>query len=221
MKREEEVIADEGTAEIDAVFSDLISFVAALFILLFTMAYNKQLDDTYFERISAVMGGKEDPATKSKKMTEQKFVKDIQNYIRKEQLTQYAMVMVEEKKIRLVMNDPLLFKPGSAVLTESAEKVLDGFSTMMKHVKNPIVIEGHTDNRKVRDEDFDSSWELSMKRAYKVLRYMVETHNIPEKNLSLQAFGGQKPMYPNTTARNRKKNRRVELVIIRVKRAGA
>ena len=92
------------------------------------MSYNKQLDDTYFERISAVMGGKTDPATKVSKMTEQKFVKDLQKYIRSEQLTQYAMVMVEEKKIRLIMNDPLLFKPGSSNLTESAERVLDGFA---------------------------------------------------------------------------------------------
>ena len=65
-------------------------------------------------------------------------------------MSQYAMVLVEEQRIRLIFNDPILFKSGTDILTENSKSVLRGLTNIIKQVKNPIIIEGHTDDIPVK-----------------------------------------------------------------------
>ena len=49
----------------------------------------------------------------SKATAEELLVNDVRNYIQDEEMSQYAMVLVEEQRIRLIFNDPILFKSGT------------------------------------------------------------------------------------------------------------
>jgi chemotaxis protein MotB len=215
-KQEIQLELEEGD-DFQTVYSDMITFVAVLFIMLFTMSYNKVQDEAFFTQMRIQFGGKD--IEQSKMLTsEDLFVSELRGYIQDERLSQYALVLVDEQKIRLIMNDPLLFEPGSDTLTRDSRIVLRGFSNSLKKVKNPILIEGHTDNENVHNEYFESNWDLSMMRAYAVLRFFVDEMGMSEKQFTLIANAGNKPLVPNKNSKNRAMNRRVELNVVRVKR---
>ena len=154
-----------------------------------------------------------------KKGKDSLFVSKVQNYIKDERLSQYVLILVDEQKIRIVLNDQVLFKSGSADLLRGSDSVLRGFAEIIRSVNNPVVIEGHTDSQKVMSGKYKDNWELSLYRSYNVLRFLVDKAGINEKKLSVKGVGSQQPLYSNDTPQNRQKNRRVEINIIRVKKA--
>ena len=63
--------------------------------------------------------------------------------------------------------------------------------------------------------EFPSNWELSTKRAVNVLRFLIEKGKVNPDRLSAVGYGPTRPIAPNDTEENRRKNRRVEIVILR------
>ena len=57
-KKEEPPEIEESDGEFAAVFSDLMSFLAGLFILLFTIVNSQKNSPQYFAEMSVKMGGK-------------------------------------------------------------------------------------------------------------------------------------------------------------------
>jgi chemotaxis protein MotB len=64
------------------------------------------------------------------------------------------------------------FASGSAALAAGTEKVLQLIARELGDLKNPIVIEGHTDSRPYAATDIYSNWELSADRANAARRVM-------------------------------------------------
>lgn len=113
-----------------------------------------------------------------------------------------------------VVTDSVLFDLGSADLRSEGRAVLDGMADALAKLPNPIVIEGHTDNKPVLGGPFASNWELSTARATSVLRYLVDAHQFPTGRLSAAGYADQRPLVPNDTDAHRAQNRRVEVVVL-------
>ena len=215
MKKNEDTQEIEVTdGELSAVFSDLMSFFAGLFILLFTIVNSQKNSPQYFAEMSLKLGGVE----QNKKMnSEDLFVSDVRNFIRDEQISQYALVLVDEQKIRLIFNDPILFESGTNILTKDSKAVLVGLVNIIKNIKNPIIIEGHTDDLPVKPGGkYRSNWDLAYYRAFAVADYFMK-QGVKEGQISISSFGDQRPLTEKKTMLARKKNRRIEINIIRVK----
>ena len=215
-KKEEPPEIEESDGEFVAVFSDLMSFLAGLFILLFTIVNSQKNSPQYFAEMSFKFGG--GGVEQQQKVTaEDLFVSEVRNYIQDEQMSQYALVLVDEQKIRLIFNDPILFKSGTDILTENSKAVLTGLTNIIKKVKNPIIIEGHTDDLPVKPGGkFRSNWDLAYFRASAVANYLMK-QGIGEQRMSITSFGEQRPLARKKTYLARKKNRRIEINVIRVK----
>ena len=84
-------------------------------------------------------------------------------------------------------------------------------------VKTPgqIHVSGHTDNIPISTFKFRSNWELSSARAVSILDELLRHQKIPGDRLVIQGYAETKPLVPNTTAKNRAINRRVEIEVIR------
>ncbi|HBM74997.1 MAG TPA: flagellar motor protein MotB, partial [Clostridiaceae bacterium] len=74
-------------------------------------------------------------------------------------------------------------------------------------------IEGHTDNRPINNEQFDSNWELSTSRAVNVLRRLLDISKIKPDKFSAVGYGEFHPIADNNTASGRAQNRRVDFII--------
>lgn len=127
-----------------------------------------------------------------------------------------VQVGLTDEGLSIRLKDALMFAPGSAQLTTTAELFLDSVASELATLKNPVRIEGHTDNVPVRNSQFRSNWELSAVRAANVLEYLVTRHAIDPSRLSIAGYGEYRPIASNGTADGRAVNRRVEILIERI-----
>jgi chemotaxis protein MotB len=114
--------------------------------------------------------------------------------------------------LRLSANE-ILFPVGSAELTGAARRILDAVAGLLASVPNPVRIEGHTCDLPVHSKTFPSNWELSAQRATNVLTYLLHQGLDPSR-LSAAAFADTRPLVPNVDEASRRRNRRVEIVVV-------
>jgi chemotaxis protein MotB len=113
-----------------------------------------------------------------------------------------------------VLTDRVLFDSGSAQIKPQADPLLDALSRLLKtEVRNPIQVEGNTDNVPVTGT-YPSNWELSTARATTVLRGMI-SRGVWAGRLGATGYAAEHPLTSNKTEAGRRRNRRVELVVLR------
>lgn len=116
----------------------------------------------------------------------------------------------------------VLFAPDSSHLSVKGLKILDTVLPILKRVKNPILLAGHTsilrdelgEDYRVEDMNLipDISWKISLNRVLAVYSHLVQSGMNPDM-LKMEAFGKFNPRYPNDTPEGRLKNRRVDIVL--------
>jgi chemotaxis protein MotB len=113
-----------------------------------------------------------------------------------------------------VLTDDVLFESGSAQIKPSADSLLDALSRLLKtQVRNPIQVEGNTDNVPVSGM-YPSNWELSTARATTVVRSLIQ-RGVWSGRLGATGYAAEHPLASNKTEAGRRRNRRVELVVLR------
>ena len=117
-------------------------------------------------------------------------------------------VDTNENGIVLSMGE-VLFDFDSSSLKREAGENLDKITGIIKkkYPDREIIIEGHTDNVGSRDYNM----ELSSKRAQNVAEYLKR--GIDHDKLSFRGYGPDKPLNGNKTAEEKRKNRRVDIII--------
>jgi chemotaxis protein MotB len=117
----------------------------------------------------------------------------------------------------LRLNNTLLFDTGRAKLKKSALPILSEIADVLKQTNKKVIVEGHTDNVPIGPslrKRYPTNWELSTARATNVLRYFVEVKNLNPNNFSASGYGEYRPIADNNTEAGRRKNRRVDIVIL-------
>jgi chemotaxis protein MotB len=131
-----------------------------------------------------------------------------------------GLVMVDKVIIRQhkdwveveIQND-VLFPSGSASLSSEAQQLMTDVGKALADIKNPVFIEGHTDNVPISTLQFPSNWELSAARASAVLKILAAQGVAPQQ-MTVLGYGEQRPLQPNDTVEGRSANRRVILAIL-------
>ncbi|MGB3621835.1 flagellar motor protein MotD [Ketobacter sp. MCCC 1A13808] len=106
----------------------------------------------------------------------------------------------------------VLYPSGSASLSAEAETVLEKIADILKGQKNPIHVEGYTDNVPIETAQYPSNWELSAARAASVVR-LFSYMDVDPGRMAAVGYGEFHPIASNDTADGRSKNRRIALVI--------
>ncbi len=115
-----------------------------------------------------------------------------------------------------VLTDNLLFVSGSATLQSGADQLLDEVAQLLNlDPSHPITVEGHTDNQPIATAQFPSNWELSTTRATNVVRFLI-SRGVLASRLGAVGYADLHPIASNATAAGRAKNRRVEIVLMRL-----
>jgi len=134
--------------------------------------------------------------------------------VAEEKLEKFASVeLVPDKTMRIILTGDLLFPSGTAELTDKAKQSLKKLLPIIRQTPYMINVIGHTDNIPMHSEKFASNWELSTARASRVARFLIEEAGIPASHFVVAGYAYFRPIKPNTTAANRRANRRVEIII--------
>ena len=88
---------------------------------------------------------------------------------------------------------------------------------MLNEVPGEITVTGHTDDIQVSDELHSNNWDLSAKRAVSVATEMIKADGFDRTRLVVVGHADTKPLVPNDTDLNRRRNRRVEISIMQGK----
>lgn len=112
-----------------------------------------------------------------------------------------------------MVTDEVFFGAGSAVLTETAQIVVDTIAPYVVALPNEISIEGHANSLPTVSR-YATNWELSADRATQVLRRLVEVGALPSNRAASVGFGEARPLLPNETPEGLAGNRRVDLVVL-------
>jgi len=140
-------------------------------------------------------------------------LREIRDFITDNGLERNIEVLARDGKIVIRISGTVLFQSGVAELNNAGIPVLEGIVQIVdKFFEFNINIKGHTDNVPISTKQFPSNWELSAIRATTVLKYLVDRGIDPER-LTATGYGELLPLYPNYSAENRARNRRVEFVL--------
>ena len=113
------------------------------------------------------------------------------------------------------LSDEILFDSGKSSIKTNGKQALDWVINQLKQRNGRIEVVGHTDTDpvvKTKKQYPYGNIQLSMMRAVVVMDYLKK-NGIREDRMSVSGFGPNRPMAPNDTAVNKKKNRRVEIIL--------
>ena len=140
----------------------------------------------------------------------------ISDHIKINNLETKLNVERQDEFIILHITDSTLFSSGKAYVKPESKDLLKDVSDIFieyETIIKMIRIEGHTDDRKINNEEFESNWELSIMRAVNVLRYFLGITEIDSSKFSAVGYGEYHPIATNETAEGRAQNRRVDFLI--------
>jgi chemotaxis protein MotB len=137
--------------------------------------------------------------------------------LRQEISTQKAQVGRLQGAIKYTVNSDLLFAPGKWEIKEAGKNVIAKLAVKLApSQQNHLVVNGYTDNAPIgpalKKEGVTTNEELSQKRAESVMQYLLSQGFRPDL-VSAHGYGEANPVAPNTTAKGRSENRRVELTL--------
>lgn len=146
---------------------------------------------------------------------------EIQAQLKQGAAQSKVTLTVDERGLVISLKEAGFFASGSAVVQSDALPLLDEIAASISGYANAFRIEGHTDNVPVKSSTFPSNWELSTARATNIVHALIERHRFPGNRLSATGYGEYRPIAENTTEIGRRKNRRVDVVMLSSKGAVA
>lgn len=112
---------------------------------------------------------------------------------------------------QLVLLETIQFEAGEPVIDpDMYERLRYAARFVRSFPQFPLVIEGHTDANGKADENM----RLSLRRAEGVRVFLNEVFRIPNEQLHPIGYGETRPIANNATSAGRKKNRRVDIVLM-------
>jgi len=125
------------------------------------------------------------------------------------------IVDVEKTVVYISIADKLLFKSGSATVSEKAKTVLGKVATVISsRPEMEVQVEGYTDNVSISTATMKDNWDLSTARATSVVRVLQGDFNVDPKRLIAAGRSEYVPLESNDTAAGRATNRRTRIVIL-------
>ena len=123
-------------------------------------------------------------------------------------------VKLTEEGLRIELMEKksaLFFATGSAQLKPRTVRLLQLIAHELRDLKNPIIVEGHTDSRPLDGPNGYSNWELSEDRANSARRAMEEHGLRQGQVLCVRGFADKKLLKPDEPTHF--SNRRVSILV--------
>jgi chemotaxis protein MotB len=108
----------------------------------------------------------------------------------------------------------VVFQPNLATLSPRGALVVDTLAPVLRDLPDPLQIDGHTNQVKVKPKYYPTDWELSAARAVTVLRRLNEVDRVPAARMTALAFGHEKPLIDPAKPGSQRLNKRVDIVVL-------
>lgn len=207
-------------------YADFVTAMMALFIVLWLMSASQDVQKAiagYFRdpkgfgsQTGSAMGGNGDALTISKDhmdLLKSKLEQALRQTPEFDKLKNYVQMTItgEGLRIELLESDKgMFFENGQSLPTSLGKDLLVQLAQELGKLKNPILIEGHTDSKPYESQAY-SNWELSADRANAARRLMQEGGLRSDQVSQVRGFADQQlriPAHPDDPS-----NRRVSIIV--------
>jgi chemotaxis protein MotB len=124
-------------------------------------------------------------------------------------------VEIKDGKVYVSMAEKLLFASGKwDVSAQGKAAIAEVAEVIANHSDLDILVEGHTDNVPMRGNgDVKDNLDLSVIRATSIAKILLQNNKINPLRVTASGRGEFMPLVPNTSAENKAKNRRAEIIL--------
>lgn len=234
-KRKKRSITEEKGGNWLTTYGDMVTLILTFFVLLYSFS---TLDVVKFQKmifsfrgaIGVIDGGKtfeEDKAVfAGKTMTDSgqsrqqtpdilRVAQKIQAIVHDEGLEKEVTVTVDQRGVVVSIAEGLLFASGQYEISAGGEKVLAILGMILEEIPNSVSVEGHTDSMPLsRNGMIKDNWALSSLRAARIASFFALKTGISPQRIQAVGYGSTRPLMPNDSDRNRRINRRADVVIV-------
>lgn len=222
-------------------YADFITLLFAFFTVLYATSQQdlekeKKFEESFRQQMTGIIGsaGNPDGSEFDSQMANDNVISSpfpgrrsapseiqehVQNRLDKEMTKAEYQEVVEAVHhdaygVRIQLAANAIFPSASADLKEGAISALEKIGEILRASNRKLIIEGHTDNEPIQSSRYPSNWELSAARATKIARFLTQRLQIDPVRIVPIAYASNKPLVPNTSAENRARNRRIEIMIV-------
>lgn len=212
-------------------YSDMVTIILCFFIIFFNVSEEKSsmlnsMKNALAEEVSVLSEENELLKTSNESLSMELFnlkniEKDIDTseeefikYLRDNNMLEEVSILQNEKGIAIRFKDSVLFSSAEADISVKGSIALSKIGDKLAKIKNPIIVEGYTDNVPIHTAKYPSNWELSVSRAISVVNYFTKEKGIDKSRMSVSGYGELNPIDTNDTPEGRSNNRRIEITII-------
>ncbi len=210
-------------------FADLMSLLMCFFVMLLSMSeidtekfkamiegMTRGFDTKHADVSVKAVDSKTKSQNKARMSDREKTVSDAVK------LQDLLKPMIQKGQVELLVRDGLIvirvlqggsFKSGSSKLKIAFKPIARKLKKILAEIEGTVAISGHTDDRAVKSRRFRDNFELSSSRAYSVLHELLKGGDVQPNRFVVNGYAETQPLAPNSTAANRNRNRRVELII--------
>lgn len=206
-------------------YADMVTLLLTFFAVLLSMsstdekkfnAFIRSFSNLSPEVIEEITNPREDAVTTGGDIEisdMQELYRLLDTYVQDSHQENAVQLSVNEGVIYIRFSSTLFFEPDEYILRQDSLPVLNFISGGLKQYESKIRmvnVIGYT----ATIPDATSYWMLSGERAATVATYFNSQSGFDPQKLTVMGYGNQYPVAENDTEEGRKKNRRVELVII-------
>jgi chemotaxis protein MotB len=141
--------------------------------------------------------------------------KKIDRELRRKGLRQDVRATIDERGLVVsLVSRHVVFLPDVAELTTRGRRVVDTLAPVLLELPEPLELDGHTNQERVKPKYYPTDWELSLARAANVLRRLQEADGLPAGRLRATGFGHTKPLVDPDRKGSQLVNKRVDIVVL-------
>ncbi|WP_235296356.1 OmpA family protein [Portibacter marinus] len=124
-------------------------------------------------------------------------------------------VKVDKTVVFINLSDKMLYRSGSAEISDRAGEVLSKIAQIIKTKPDlEVMVEGYTDTNPINTACIKDNWDLSVMRATSVVRTLQSDYGVDPNKLIAAGRGEYNALADNATAEGRSMNRRTRIIIL-------
>ncbi len=122
-------------------------------------------------------------------------------------------VLRGKEGVKLSIQGEVLFASGQADLSREGKDTLRKVARMLKREGFRVRIAGHTDTDPIRKSHWRSNLDLSANRAVSVAEFLAKC-GVPRSRMEVAGYGEFRPRVKGSSPEAKRRNRRVEILIL-------
>jgi len=202
-------------------YSDFITLLLVFFVIFYSMTDG--IEDTKLKAILTQFDGGEGVMEESSVIPASDIIKQyakrskrwesLNEYVKNKNLQDQVQIDLMAEGNRIILKESLTFRSGQAQLLDKSKDLLKEITYLFDDNIALVEVQGHTDNRPIRNAAAGTNWHLGARRAISVLQYLMANTNLPPEKFKASTLSQFRPLASNQSEEGRRANRRVEILI--------